>query len=199
MHNEALEPVIDIDASLASVSRQYGGAMCKLHEDLNRYQRVITADQPEVIIECGTWRGASARWFAAFGVDVITIDIVRQQEAQGDEDRITWITGSSADPDIAAHVAELVAGRRTMVVLDSDHSADHVATEIALYSPLVSPGCHLVVEDAIVRWIVGGPEIGSPLDAIEELLMDNPAFKRDEETEALYPVSMYPYGWWIKT
>lgn len=194
-----LVPLIDISASLDKVTSQYQGAMCKLDEDLERYRRVIDADRPEVIVECGTWRGASARWFASFGVDVITIDVVRQHEAQGDEDRITWITGSSSDPDIAARVAKLVAGRRTMVVLDSDHSGYHVAAEINLYSSLVSPGCHLVVEDGIVRWIPNDPATGSPMDAIEELLVGNSAFTRDEETEALHPVSMYPCGWWIRT
>lgn len=199
MHNEALKPLIDIEASLASVSRQYGAPMCKLREDLDRYQQVIAEDQPEVIVECGTWRGASARWFTDFGADVITIDVARTHEAQGDEDHITWITGNSADPKIAAHVTDLVAGRRTMVVLDSDHSGHHVAAEIALYAPLVSPGCHLVVEDAIVRWIPDDPATGSPMDAIEELLVGNPDFVRDEKTETLHPVSMYPCGWWIRT
>jgi len=193
-----LAPLIDITASLEHVPLQFQSAMCKIEQDLDRYQRVITADRPDVIVECGTWRGASARWFASFGVDVITIDIERQQEAQGDEDRITWITGSSADLNVAAHVRDLVGDRRTMVVLDSDHSTEHVVAEISLYAPLVSPGCHLVVEDGIVRWMTEEDIVGSPLDAIEKLLVDDPTFTRDKEIESLHSVSMYPCGWWIR-
>lgn len=171
--------------------------MIKLDEDLARYRRVIEADRPEVVVECGTWEGGSARWFAEAGLDVITVDVFRYPKAQGGS-RITWLTGSTADPGIAARVGELVAGRRAMVVLDSDHSAAHVAAEIKLYGPMVSPGCHLVVEDGTLTWMDNKWFQGSPLDAVEELLVPDPAFERDEVTEAMFPVSMYPCGWWIR-
>jgi cephalosporin hydroxylase len=192
-----LTPAIDIPASLAKLRAQYRGDMIKLDEDLARYRHVIGTDRPEVVVECGTWEGGSARWFAEAGLSVITIDTSRYLQAHGGSD-ITWLTGSSADPDVAARVAELVAGRRTMVVLDSDHSAAHVAAEIKLYGPLVSAGCHLVVEDGILTWMDNRWFQGSPLDAIEQLLVPDPAFERDEATEAMFPVSMYPCGWWIR-
>jgi len=192
-----LTPAIDIPASLTKLRAQYRVDMIKLDEDLARYRHVIGTDGPEVVVECGTWEGGSARWFAEAGLSVITIDTSRYPHAQGGSN-ITWLTGSSADPDIAAHVAELVAGRRTMVVLDSDHSAAHVAAEIKMYGPLVSPGCHLVVEDGILTWMDNKWFQGSPLDAIEELLVPDPAFERDEATESMSPISMYPCGWWIR-
>ena len=186
-------PLIDVEASLALIESQVRGDMIKLPEDLRRYERVITADQPDVIVECGTFRGGSARWFHALGLDVVTIDVTTHPDATGDG--ITWIVGSSTDPVIAGRVAALVAGRRTMVVLDSDHSAKHVEAEIRLYAGLVTPGCHLVVEDGICRWM-GWPN--SPLDAIELLLVPDPRFERDEITESMHAVSMYPGGWWIR-
>lgn len=192
-----LTPAIDIPASLARLRAQYCSDMIKLDEDLARYRHIIEADRPDVVVECGTWEGGSARWFAEAGLDVITIDTVRYPKAQGGSN-ITWVTGSTADPDIAARVGELVAGRRAMVVLDSDHSAAHVAAEIKLYGPLVTLGCHLVVEDGILRWMDNRWFRGSPLDAVEELLVPDPAFERDEATEAMFSVSMYPCGWWIR-
>jgi cephalosporin hydroxylase len=193
-----LAPAIDIPRSLLSVGAQQNGDMIKLAEDLNRYIHVIRADDPEVVIECGTWHGGSARWFASMGLDVITIDSVPHPAAQGGS-RITWLTGNSVDPALAERVAGLIAGRRTMVVLDSDHSADHVVAEIKLYGPLVTPGCHLVVEDGIVRWMANHAGFcGSPLDAIERCLPLDAAFERDEATEAMFPISMYPCGWWIR-
>ena len=186
-------PLIDIEASLAVVESQVHDDMIKLPEDLRRYERVIATDQPDVVVECGTFRGGSARWFHALGLDVVTIDIKSHPDATGDE--ITWVVGSSIDPVIVKLVTGIVAGKRTMVVLDSDHSAKHVEAEIRAYAGLVTPGCHLVVEDGICRWM-GWPN--SPMDAIESLLGPDPDFERDESTESMFPVSMYPCGWWVR-
>lgn len=192
-----MTPLVDIAASLAAVGRQHRQDMIKLSEDLGRYRTVIQHDRPDLVVECGTWLGGSARWFASRGVDVVTVDRVKRGPASGGR-RITWLVGDSTDPEVFARIAGLVSGRRTMVVLDSYHSAAHVAAEIRLYGPLVSPGCHLVVEDGIARWMDGTDFDGSPLDAIEQLLADDPAFVRDEVTEAMSPVSMSPCGWWRK-
>ena len=184
-------PVLDVTASLEATGRQHAEGAIKVEEDLDRYRAVIALTTPEVIVECGTHAGGSARWFRALGPDVITIDV--EPVALDD---ITVITGSSIDPLVVAQVKALTEGRRTMVVLDSDHSAAHVAAEIAAYGPMVSAGCYLVVEDGIVRWMSNHPWTGSPLDAIEELLVDSPDWQRDEVTEAMHPVSMHPAGWW---
>src|SRR6266511_1786222 len=168
--------LVDIEASLDACARQNAGGAVKVAADLARYEHIIAATRPEVIVECGTWMGGSARWFLT-------------QPGVAD----------SAAPSVAARVRALVNGRRCMVSLDSDHCAAHVAREIELYGPLVTPGCHLVVEDGIARWMSAEHHAnGSPLDAIEALLMDNPAWRRDEHTEAMFPVSMSPAGWWTK-
>lgn len=190
-------PLVDIPASLARVGAQRRGDIIKLPEDLDRYRAVVAADRPDVIVECGTWHGGSARWFAGLGVDVVTVDVISRPFAYHG-DGITWLVGDTADPATAARVGALVAGRRVMVVLDSDHSPAHVAAEIGLYGPMVTAGCHLVVEDGIVRWMGDTGYDGSPMDAIEALLADDPRFERDEATEALSSTSMYPCGWWIR-
>jgi cephalosporin hydroxylase len=196
-----LLPSFDVEASIAATYRQNAEGAVKTVEDLDRYRMVIEATRPDVIIECGTFRGASAVWFVAQGVDVVTIDQIVSEANFGlvFEPRATLIVGDSTDPDVVAQAAELVAGRRTMVVLDSDHHAEHVRREIIRYGPVVTSGCYLVVEDGIVRfplphlWPDGVP---GPLDAIEDLLVDNPDWVRDEAVEGLYPVTMSPLGWW---
>lgn len=109
---------------------------------------------------------------------------------------MTWLVGPSTDAATLKRVEAAVAGRRCMVVLDSDHSAAHVAAEILLYGPLVSPGCHLVVEDGIVRWLDIPKFVGSPLDAIEEHLAGNSEWERDVKVETMHPATMYVAGWW---
>lgn len=204
---------IDIEASLATLAREdhVQAGMLKLPADLDRYRRIIEATQPEVIVETGTRTGASAAWFAQFPSveQVITIDIevpdlgLMSADPNG---KVLGITRNSADPEVAARVAELVAGRRCMVSLDSDHSGPHVAREIELYGPLVSPGCYLVVEDGIAgyatdellaRHDMAGLD-GSPLDAIAKLLAGNPDWSRDVAIERADPVSHHPAGWWIR-
>jgi len=192
-----ITPLIDVEASLAATARQNAGGAVKVAEDLERYEAVIAASKPEVVVECGTWLGGSAIWFAKQGVDVITIDIEPRPREDAGPSSITWMVGDSCHPDMAAMVAGMVGNRRTMVVLDSAHDAAHVRREIELYGPLVTPGCHLVVEDGIARWM-NEAYAGSPLDAIEELLMGSPDWVRDVGIETLHPVSMHPAGWWIR-
>ena len=130
---------------------------------------------------------------------VISIDVDHSgvQEDVRDDRGILLITGDSTDPAVVARANRAAGpGRRTMVVLDSDHSAAHVGAEIALYGPMVTPGCYLVVEDGIVRWMAAQPYAGSPLDAIEDLLVGSPDWERDRVIETLHPVSMHPAGWW---
>jgi len=37
--------------------------------------------------------------------------------------------------------------KRVMVILDSDHSEEHVSKELELYAPLVTKGSILIIED----------------------------------------------------
>jgi cephalosporin hydroxylase len=192
-------PAFDLNASLGALRRQNAGGAVKTAEDLARYAAVIAQSGPAVVVECGTYEGGSARWFADRGLDVITIDI--RPPGFVPEPGVTGIFGDSIDPDIVAKAAELTDGRRTMVVLDSDHHVNHVAAEIELYGPLVSPGCYLVVEDGIVDFIpVGGIDgyapYAGPMTAVRELLVDNPNWEWAEDIEAMSPVSMSPMGWW---
>lgn len=191
------------------------GCIIKHPDDLERYAKIIADTKPDVIVECGTWAGASAAWFARQGPNVITIDIRPQMGYRLQMEsvwpslyaKITWLTGSTVDPRIVDRVAELVAGKRVMVVLDSAHMKSHVEQEIEYYRGLVSPGCYLVVEDGIFRyanhvqwhkWDFGDPSQGTPLDAIESTLVGDPDWERDEEIEGLTPISHHPGGFWIR-
>jgi cephalosporin hydroxylase len=74
-------------------------------------------------------------------------------------------------------------------VLDSNHSREHVAQEIALYKDLVTVGSYLVVMDgaqALVSDIPRGrPEWAddNPLAAVRHFLAGNDEFERDATFE----------------
>lgn len=189
------------------------GNILKTQDDLDRYEWIIKATQPEVIVECGTATSASAAWFARQGLDVITIDMVPRMADRGVitrtwptlSERITWLTGSTLDDRVIARARDIVGGRRCMVSLDSDHSQAHVEAEILAYQEMVSPGCYLVVEDTIFRyaepqqwhmWHFGDPSKGNPFDAVESTLVGNPLFERDSSIEMMSEISHHPGGWW---
>lgn len=187
--------VFSVEASVAAYKRQWEEipGLVKVHEDLERYERILEDTKPEVVVECGTWTGRSAQWFATHGVEVVTVDV--EDNLTFHHRNVTTIVGSSIDPDTVEKVKKLVDGRRCMVVLDSDHSAEHVAAEMLAYSPLVSPGCYMVVEDGIARFVPGTPvtEFG-PLDAIEQF-MPRPGWVHDDDLLNMHQVSHHPGGW----
>ena len=195
---------VDLAACVASYPDQWGHlpGVVKIPDDLTRYAQCIGAGSVEVVVECGTHTGRSALWFASQGVDVVSIDVDLPARTVTDDpgvERIRWVVGSSTSPETVAVVAPLIAGRRTLVSLDSAHFPEHVATEIALWAPWVTRGCHLVVEDTICRFVEGTPVTDAgPLDAVERMrpLLDSLDFVRDQPCEALTPVTHHVAGWW---
>lgn len=185
-----------VEASVAAYERQWHTIpdMVKVKEDLDRYEFILEDTEPEVIVECGTWTGRSAVWFAEHGVDVVTVD-VDGSNVRYTHPRVTQLVGSSTDPEVVEQVKKLVDGRRCMVILDSDHSAVHVAAEIVAYSPLVSPGCFMVVEDGICRWVPDTPcTDAGPLDAIEQFV-PRPGWELALDVQDMFPVTHHPGGW----
>jgi cephalosporin hydroxylase len=82
-----------------------------------------------------------------------------------------------------------------MVVLDSDHHKDHVLEELRLYSPLVSVGQYLIVEDTHFN---GHPILKNfgpgPWEAVEEFLRERPDFAVDSSREK-YGMTFNPHGY----
>lgn len=205
-----MNQVVDIAASVESfalrrhVTTHAGLAMLKMPEDLDRYRTIIGMTLPDIVVEIGTYAGGSARWFADLGLDVITIDIAPRNVAELDVQGVAFWTADSRDPGVADELAEVLDGRRVMVVLDGDHSANTVRQEIGLYGPLVSPGCYLVVEDGILshasRAQLTAQSMsdldGGPVAAVRDLLYGAPGWIRDVHVEGMHPVTHHPEGWW---
>jgi cephalosporin hydroxylase len=65
--------------------------------------------------------------------------------------RISMIEGSSLDPAVAEQVRQAAAGKKVIVVLDSNHTHEHVLEELRLYAPLVSTDSYCIVMDTVVE------------------------------------------------
>ena len=192
------------------------GPMAKTLADLVRYREIIRHHQPTVLVETGTWTGASAHWFgrqmdqalprpgrgrgdgAPPAPVVVTVDVQEATIVQGHPYTLLCPRGDSTDPELVERIrGALVPEDRVMVVLDSDHQAEHVARELDLYAPLVTPGQYLVVEDTLCRWVVGWTGKGTPADALDAFWATpaSEAFELDEELEDMMPDTQHPGGW----
>lgn len=175
-----------------------GRPIIQLPEDMVRFQELIYRDRPDVIIETGIAHGGSlifyASLFEAMGQGrVIGIDIeIRAHNRQAIEahpmfKRIEMIEGSSTSAAIVAGVASLIApGEKTMVVLDSNHSYEHVLAELRAYAPLVRPGGYLIATDGIMQAVVGAPRsapdwtTNNPQQAARDFVAEDDRFVVEE-------------------
>ncbi len=168
--------------------------------DVWLYQEIIHETRPDVIIECGTYKGGSALFFATLfdfmkHGRVITIDI--QEDAQRPQhERITYLRGSSIAPEVVAQVRALLRPYESvMAVLDSDHSMPYVLQEMKIYSELVTPGNYLVVEDTSINGHPVAPQYGpGPMEAVQAFLKENKAFVVDKSREKFF-MSFNPSGY----
>ena len=66
--------------------------------------------------------------------------------------RIHMIQGSSVAPDLVQQVKDFAAGySRVLVILDSNHTHEHVLAELDAYALLTSVGSYCVVFDTVVE------------------------------------------------
>lgn len=192
-----------------------GRPIIQYPQDIVALQEIVWRTKPDVIVETGIAHGGSAVLFASLlqllGGDgrVVAIDIdIRAHNRAAIEShplagRITLIEGSSVDSAIADRVRAAAAGAQSvMVVLDSNHTHEHVRAELALYSPLVRKGGYLVVMDTVVEQM--GPDSfpdrpwgkgDNPMTAVHEFLALNPRFEVDRAIDDKLLVSVAPGGY----
>jgi cephalosporin hydroxylase len=192
-----------------------GRPIIQYPQDIVAIQEIIWETRPDLIIETGIARGGSlilsASILELLGGDglVVGVDIdIRTPNREAIEShplarRIRMLEGSSVDPTVAAEVAALAAGRgRIMVMLDSNHTHEHVAQELSLYSPLVTPGCYLVVFDTVIErmptdafpdrpWGRGD----NPASAVAEFLETTDRFVVDDHIDGRLLISVAPGGY----
>lgn len=157
--------------------------------DLWVYQEIIHDLQPDVIVETGTYEGGSALFLANMcdlvgNGRIITIDI-ETNNRRPIHQRITYIHGNSTSPEIINEVRQHVAKANTiLVILDSAHEKDHVLSELVNYSPFVTVGSYLIVEDTQLNGNPIRPEFGpGPMEAVVEFLQQSSDFVIDRSQE----------------
>jgi len=201
----------------------FGRPVLQLPEDLIRLQEVVTALQPDVIVESGIYSGGSLLFHAtlceALGKGrVVGIDKhidAETRKAISDHrlsHRIQTIEGdSTARGTIDDVYSRIEPGETVLVILDSHHSKDHVAAELRAYAPLVTPGSWIVAADGIMRDLTdvpGGDAAWShdnPAAAALEFAAAHPEFEMRQprwpfnQSTLENNITYWPDGWlWRK-
>jgi cephalosporin hydroxylase len=174
---KALEMIRDpevarLDAELTAVSDRYdysymwrwlGLPIIQMPADVVVTQELIWDLRPDVIVETGVARGGSAVFHASMlqllgHGHVVAVDIdIRPHNREAIEShplahRIRLIEGSSVDEEVLDRVRKEIGGaQRVMVVLDSNHTHEHVLAELNAYASVVTSGQFLVVADTLVE------------------------------------------------
>ena len=112
----------------------FGVPVMKCPMDLWAYQEIVCRTQPDCIVETGSGFGGSALFMAMICQllgrgRVVSVD-VKPDERRPVHPLITYITGNSVDDDVVHRVRNqmISVDDRVMVILDSDHSAEHRGT-----------------------------------------------------------------------
>ncbi len=196
-----------------------GRPIIQLPEDMVRTQEVIYRVKPDVIIETGIAHGGSLIYYASLcrlmeKGRVIGIDIeIRPHNRAAIESHelfsyITLVEGSSTAPDIVGKVKGMVCpGETALVLLDSNHTKQHVAEELAAYHDIVTSGSYIVATDGIMYDLYDVPrgtsdwEWNHPTAAAMEFVQQHPEFVLEQpawpfnESSLSENVTHWPGAW----
>lgn len=207
-----------------------GRPIIQYPQDMVAMQELIWSVKPDLIIETGIAHGGSLIMNASILtlldycdalennklIDpkkpkrrVLGIDIdIREHNRTAIENhpmsnRIDMIQGSSIAEDVIENVKKISEGySKIMICLDSNHTHDHVLSELEAYAPLTSIGSYCVVFDTIVDnlphdvftdrpWLKGN----NPKTAANEYLRKHPEFEVDKIMDCKLLISVAPDGY----
>lgn len=195
-----------------------GLPIIQMPEDIVLTQEIMWETKPDFVIEAGIAWGGSLALYAGFqelqghgkviGIDV-TIPEHNKKAILGTpvSHRISLIEGSSSDPKVYDQIAaEIPKGSNVLLVLDSNHTHEHVLAELKLWSPLLQKGNYIIVSDTIVELI---PEQkhrarpwgqgNNPMTAVIEFLGKNDRFTTDNVYSDRAFASFNPSGYLLCT
>ena len=206
-----------------------GRPLIQYPQDMVAIQEIIWSIKPTLIIETGIAHGGSLILSASMlalldyceaiesgtPIDpsdskrkVVGIDIeIREHNRSAIEchpmgSKVEMIEGSSTDQRVINQVAEISKGHTSvLVLLDSNHTHEHVLGELKAYANLVSVGSYCVVFDTFVEDMPAGYFLDRPWDkgnsprtAVVEFLKDHSEFVVDESIQNKLLITVAPGG-----
>jgi cephalosporin hydroxylase len=178
-----------------------GRPIIKFPNDMVAQQEIVWRTKPDLIIETGIAHGGSIIFSASLlellghgqvvGVD---IDIRKHNreaiEAHPMSKRIKMFEGSSTAPEIFEQISELAKNAMSvLVILDSNHTHEHVYKELNLYADLVTVGNYVILPDTFIEFFPKGYyasnrpwDVGNnPWTAMRQFMSERSDFELDHE------------------
>jgi cephalosporin hydroxylase len=197
-----------------------GRPIIQYPQDILATQEIIWSVKPDLIIETGIAHGGSLIFSASMlelnaisggpqDAEVLGLDIdIRAHNRAAIEShpmarRISMIEGSSVAPEVVAEVRAKAVGKTSvLVLLDSNHTHDHVLAELEAYARLTSIGSYCVVFDTAIEdmpddafadrlWGKGN----NPKTAVWEFLKRHPEFEIDKSIQHKLLITVAPDGY----
>ena len=191
-----------------------GLPIIQMPEDIVLTQEIMWETKPDYVIEAGIAWGGSLALYASFqelqgfgrviGIDVTIPEHNKQAILNTPvSHRITLVEGSSTDPEIFDQIAsQIPEGSKILLVLDSNHTEEHVYSELKLWSPLLKKGNYIIVSDTIVDLIPKqeyrprpwGPG-NNPMTGMLKFLKENDRFTPENSFSQRTFTSFNPKGY----
>jgi cephalosporin hydroxylase len=143
------------------------------------YQMLINEVKPDLIIEIGTNKGASALYFSDL-LDILgkgeihTIDI---------EDKVDTLTKTKSNikfffSGFENYDLSFTKGfNKIMVIDDGSHLFDDIKSSLQKFSSIITVGSYFIIEDGIITALnIEKNFNGGPLRAIKEFIIENKNF-----------------------
>ena len=218
---------LGIDFINKTVDTQYtynfswlGRPIIQYPQDMIAMQELIWKVKPDLIIETGIAHGGSLIFTASMltlletcgeieNGRVLGIDIdIREHNKKAIQDhpmskKITMFEGSSVSDQMIKKVNDFAKkGKRIMVILDSNHTHDHVLAELEAYANLVSKDSYCIIFDTVIEdmpdnsfpnrpWGKGN----NPKTAVWKYLKTHSEFEIDESVQNKQLITVAPDGY----
>jgi cephalosporin hydroxylase len=191
-----------------------GRPYIQMPQDMIAIQEILWKVKPDFVIETGIAHGGGLVFCASileaighgyvFGIDIDIREHNRVEiEAHRLNKRIIMHEGSSTDMMVYSSIFQSIGqGKKVVVILDSDHTYQHVLKELNIYKDIVSVGSYLICLDTVIQFLPVGSfpdrewEVNAnPWTAVQDFLETNKNFVNDEEIEKRLLITSAPGGW----
>lgn len=193
----------------------FGVPTIQFPSDLIVIQEILFKYKPDVIIETGVAHGGSLLFYSSilsliskkkFKIIGVDIKIKKTNKkkifSSSMSKNITLFEASSTDPKIYKSIHKITKNKKVIVILDSNHSKEHVLQELKMFSKLIKKNGYIIVMDTAIEFIdkkyVNKNRNfwpgNSPYSAVIEFMKENKDFKIDKLIENKSFITSAPNG-----
>lgn len=176
-----------------------GVPIIRVPDDIVVLQELVWSLRPDRIVETGVARGGSLILNASLqvlagltprvlGIDILILEHTHRSLADHPMARgIELLESGSTDAESVKRTAEFLDGSdAALLILDSNHTHDHVLDELRQLGPLLPVGSYVVVADTLIEEFPEGHYVDRPWDrgnnpftAVRAFLAENADFELD--------------------